>query len=257
MFAKLNRELKEFGLLLKAVPPVTVAIFVISIVIMNLLANKQVGLPEDMNNYIVLDCGIIVSWCAFLAMDVFTKHYGPKAATEISIFALLINFIVGFVFYIGSVIPGFWGESFAATDGAAINDALDKTFGGTWYVVLGSSAAFATSAFANNFINFGIGKLFKKNPDGAMAYYLRAYISTSIAQFIDNLLFAFIVSYNFFDISALACVTCAATGMVAELLCEAAFSPIGYALCKKWKRENAGEKYFEFCKDKLTAEECA
>ena len=33
---------------------------------------------------------------------------------------------------------------------------------------------------------------------------------------------------------------------VAELLCEVLFSGFGYGICKRWKKEEVGKKYFEF-----------
>lgn len=69
-----------------------------------------------------------------------------------------------------------------------INTALDATVAGTWYVLAGSTLAFVASAVINNFANFGIGKLFKSNPDGATAFFLRSYVSTAIGQFADNMI---------------------------------------------------------------------
>ena len=83
-------------------------------------------------------------------------------------------------------------------------------------------------------------------PVGAVAYFLRSYVSTAIGQFADNMIFALVVSHVFFGWSIVQCVTCAVTGMVAELLCEVAFSGIGYAVCKKWKKEQVGKAYFDF-----------
>ncbi|MCH5163287.1 MAG: VUT family protein [Clostridiales bacterium] len=243
MIQKIKRELAELKILLRSVPAVAVVIFSVSVFAMNLLANKSINIPVD---WLALDCGIIVSWFAFLTMDVLTKHYGPKAATEISVLAIMFNLVLCLLFFLGSLIPGSWGESFAFSNGGDINRALDGTFGGTWYVLLGSTVAFLASAVVNNFLNYGIGKLFKKNPDGGAAYFTRAYVSTAVAQFTDNLVFAFIVSYFFFGWSPLQCVTCAATGMVAELLFEVVFSPIGYKICRNWKRDGVGEEYFEF-----------
>ncbi|MCH5153556.1 MAG: VUT family protein, partial [Clostridiales bacterium] len=127
-----------------------------------------------------------------------------------------------------------------------VNGALNNTFGGTWYVVLGSTAAFLASSIVNNFSNFGIGKLFKKNPDSLFAYVLRAYVSTAIGQFLDNFIFALIVSHFFFGWTMLQCVTCAVTGMVAELLCELIFFYPGYMITKRWKQNAVGEEYFHF-----------
>lgn len=260
MKQKIKDELHEFKLLLRSLPTVITALFIISVFSMNLLANKSISLPLD---WLALDCGIVVSWFAFLTMDVLTKHFGPKAATQISILALIINLIFCVVFRLVSLIGGNWGASFDANGNVqqGVNDALNSTFGGTWYVLLGSSVAFVASSFINNFSNWGIGKLFKKNPDGACAYFLRTYVSTAVGQFVDNLIFAFIVSLNFFGWTPLQCVTCALTGMLVELLCEAIFSYFGFAMCKKLRKDGVGKEYFDFvasrklCKTTIATDE--
>lgn len=237
---RMKKELAEFRILLRAVPSVTLALFVISVFSMNLFANKSINTPFD---WLALDCGIIFSWFAFLSMDVITKHFGPKGATEISVFAMLVNLALCFMFYVGSIIPGVWGESFVDGSEGVINSALDGTFGGTWYVLLGSAFAFTVSAFVNNFSNYAVGKAFRKNPDGATAYIARTYISTALGQFCDNMVFALTVSHVFFGWTLLQCVTCAITGMIAELICEVLFSFFGFRLCKRWKEEGVGREY--------------
>lgn len=236
-----KKEWREFCVLLKNVPALVLAFFILSVFSMNLLANKSISLPWD---WLALDCGIVVSWFAFFAMDILTKHFGPKAATQISVLAIAVSLFFCLLLFLGSLIPGAWGESFVEEGGELINGALDKTFGGTWYVVLGSTAAFLASAFVNNFSNFAIGKLFKKNPDGLAAYILRTYVSTAAGQFIDNLTFALLVSHFFFGWTVLQCVTCALTGMLAELLCEGLFFYPGYAIVRRWKKTSLGQEYF-------------
>ncbi len=233
----------QFKLLLSSVPPLVFALFLLSVFAMNLLANKSIDLGLD---WLALDCGITVSWVAFLCMDVLTKRFGPKAATMLSVFAIAINLAVCLVFYLASLIPGTWGAFFDFGEQPVVNSALDSTFGGTWYVLLGSTVAFIVSAAVNNFSNWGIGKLFRKKPDGFAAYACRSYLSTALGQFADNLIFAFLVSYFFFGWSPLQCVTCAATGMVAELLCEAVFSPVGYKICDRWKKRGVGKAYLDY-----------
>ncbi len=240
MKKRLMNEFYEFKLLMRSVPFVVVAPFVLSVFCMNLLANKSIVLPVD---WLALDCGIIVSWFAFLSMDIITKHFGPKAATQISVFAIILNLVFCLLFYAGSAIPGIWSQSYVDGSEEVINTALDATFAGTWYVLAGSTLAFAASAVINNFTNRGIGRLFKKNPDGAAAFFLRSYVSTAIGQFADNMIFALAVSHVFFGWSLLQCVTCSLTGMVAELLCEAAFSYFGFATCRRWKKDKVGEEY--------------
>lgn len=246
MKTRLKKEFTEFRLLMRSVPGVVTALFIMSVFSMNLLANKSITLPVD---WLALDCGIIVSWFAFLTMDMVTKHFGPKAATEMSVLAICVNLIFCLIMFFGSLIPGVWGESYVPGSEETINAALNNTFGGTWYVLAGSTLAFVLSAFVNNFLNFGIGKLFRRNPDGKAAYFMRSYISTAVGQFIDNLVFALVVSQIFFGWTFLQCITCSLTGMVAELLCEVVFSYFGYAACKKWKRENVGKEYFEFIRN--------
>lgn len=240
---RLKKEVREFFTLMRSAPAAVVALFTISVFAMNLLANKSIDVKVE---WLALDCGIIVSWIAFLAMDVLTKRFGPKAATEISLFAIIVNILFCLLFFIGAkLIPGVWGES----DGSGqIDAALDGTFGGTWFIVLGSTVAFIASAVINNFLNFAVGKAFRKNRDGAAAFLISAYVSTAVGQFADNLVFSLLVSRIFFGWSLLQCLTCAATGMVAELLIEAAFSYFGYLICERWKRTGVGKEYFEFKK---------
>lgn len=243
MGRRIKNEFLQFKLLLRSVPAVVTVFFVLSVFSMNLLANKSINLPVS---WLALDCGIIVSWFAFLTMDMVTKHFGPKAATQLSVFAIVVNLVFCLIMFLGSLIPGAWGESFVEHGGEQINGALDNTFGGTWYVLAGSTLAFIVSAIVNNFTNAGIGLAFRKNPDGAVAYFLRSYVSTAIGQFVDNIIFALVVSHVFFGWTILQCVTCALTGMVAELLCEVLFSGIGYSVCRRWKKEEVGKEYFKF-----------
>ncbi|MCH5152694.1 MAG: VUT family protein [Clostridiales bacterium] len=247
---KLKESIFELRLLLKSVPATVTSIFVVAVFAMNLLANKSINTGSW--TWLALDTGIIVSWVAFLCMDMLTKHFGPKAATQISLFAIFVNLVMCLLLFVASKIGGVWGAYFDLGEQAVVNDGLNITFGGTWYVVVGSTVAFVASAIVNNFMNFGIGKLFYRNPDGFAAYACRTYVSTAIAQFLDNLIFALIVSHFFFGWSVVQCLTCAATGMLAELVCEVIFSPLGFLVCKRWQRDNVGQTYLDYCNSKIT-----
>ena len=242
MLKKVKKEFNEFRILLKSVPSIVIVLFVMSVFSMNLLANKSISIPCD---WLALDCGIFVSWFAFFTMDIVTKHFGPKAATELTVLAIIVNLFFCLLLFIGSVVPGMWGAADIEDSKELLNGALNRTFGGTWYVVLGSTAAFLVSAIVNNLSNFGIGKLFKKNPDGLAAYVLRTYVSTAVGQFIDNLTFALLVSHFFFGWTLLQCVTCAVTGMLVELLCEGIFFYPGFAITRRWKKNAVGEEYLK------------
>ena len=228
----------EFRRLLQTVPPLIAALLILSVVGMNLLANKSINTGLD---WLALDCGILFSWLTFLSMDVLTHCYGPRAATSLSVAALGLNLLMAVIFFLASRIPGVWGESFVDGSEAVVNAALDNTFGGTWYVILGSSVAFLSSAVLNNFLHYGIGKLVKGR-EGFGSFALQSYVSTFLAQFADNLIFALLVSKLFFGWTLLQCFTCALTGACMELLFEVVFSPLGYRIAKNIMdgRESAG-----------------
>jgi len=228
----MKKAISEFRDLLRTVPPILVSLMILSVVGMNLLANKSINTGVD---WLALDCGILFSWLTFLTMDVLTHNYGPRAATMLSLVALAINLMMAAVFFLASRISGVWGESFVEGSEAVINTALDHTFGGTWFIILGSSVAFIASAILNNFLNYGIGRILKRDT-GFGVFAVRSYVSTFLAQFADNLIFALLVSKLFFGWTGLQCLTCALTGAVMELLFEVVFSPLGYRVSKRIRR---------------------
>ena len=238
----IKKEIKEFKLLLRSIPATVVTLFVVSVISMNLLANKTL-IQLD---WIALDGGILISWLSFMCMDIITKHFGPKASNRISILAAGINLLTCLIFFVASIIPS-TADDYTAFDGI---------FGGTWFILLGSTIAFLASAVINNSINWTIGKCFRKNPDGKAAYAARTYVSTFIGQFSDNLIFAVIVFMFFapifwdgFHWTFLQCVMCSLTGAVAELIMEVVFSPIGYRITRKWQKESVGKEYLEYVKE--------
>ena len=242
---RLKREQTETTLLLRNIPSTVVSLFVVSVICMNLLANKTL----IQNDVIALDGGILISWLSFMCMDIITKYFGPKASNKVAILASAINLLTCLIFFIASAIPS------NANDYTALNGIL----GGTWFILLGSTVAFLVSAVINNLLNWLIGKAFRNDPDGKLAYAAQTYISTFVGQFADNLIFSVIVFmlfapiyWNGFCWSFLQCTTCALTGAFAELIMEMIFSPIGYSIIKKWKKQNVGKQYLDFTKgDKI------
>ena len=238
MKEKIKKEWLEFGLLLRSIPAAVVTLFVVSVICMNLLANKTLLMLD----FIALDGGILISWLSFMCMDMITKHFGPKASNSISVLAAMINLLTCLIFFVASIIPS----------NAADYTAFDNIFGGTWFILLGSTVAFLISAVINNRLNWLIGKSIKRKPDGKLAFALRSYISTFVGQFLDNFIFSVMVFvlmapifWDGFCWSLLQCATCALTGAIAELIMEVAFSPIGYRITKRWQKMSVGREYLE------------
>lgn len=241
MKERFKKEVKEFQTLLKVIPATSMIFFVVSIVGMNIFANKELlSLP-----WLSLDCGFTMSWVAFLSMDTIVRRFGAKASIELSIFAELINLLFGGVFFLLSLVPENWGEFYSCEE-EIVNQALNNTLGGAWYVVLGSTTAFIVSAVVNAIINQGLAKVVKS--ENYKGYAIRSFVSTFIGQLVDNLLFAYIVSINFFGWTHIQCWMCALTGAVCELSCEAAFGWLGYRTCKRWKEEGVGSVYLDLVK---------
>ena len=229
---------EDYKVLLRSIPASTVTLFIVSVIMMNLLANKElISLP-----WLALDCGFAVSWVSFLCMDMVCKRFGARASIMVSVMALGVNLAVSLVFWLLTLTPGMWG-AYYDTGLLEVNDALNATIGGTWYVVLGSSSAMLTSTVVHSLLTHAIARLEHKNTFGAFA--LRSYVSTGIAQFVDNLVFAIIVSHTFFGWTWLQVLTCSLTGAAAELLCEVFLSPVGYRVVRGWERENVGELYLQ------------
>ena len=231
----MKTRFRDLGDLLAQANPLVFCCMVLSVVGMNLLANKSIDTGVG---WLALDCGILLSGACFLAMDVLTHTCGPRVASAASLTAMVLNLAMAAVFWLASVVPGTWGESFVDVGGDAINAALDGTFGGTWFVLAGSSVAFAASALVNNALNWAIGQ--RVAGEGFGTFALRSYVSTFVAQFVDNITFALLVSRTFFGWTTLQCVTCALTGAVLELLFEVFFSPVGYRISQAILAEGAG-----------------
>ena len=241
---------EDYKVLLRSIPASTVTLFIVSVIMMNLLANKElISLP-----WLALDCGFAVSWVSFLCMDMVCKRFGARASIMVSVMALGVNLAVSLVFWLLTLTPGMWG-AYYDTGLFEVNDALNATIGGTWYVVLGSSCAMLASSVVNSLLNQAIGRLEHKNTFGAFA--LRSYVSTGIAQFVDNLVFAIIVSHTFFGWTWLQVLTCSLTGAAAELLCEVFLSPVGYRVVRGWERENVGELYLQYRAAEVAGAEAA
>ena len=232
-------EVEDYKVLLRNAPTVTMIFFTMSVVAMNLLANKELVNIE----YLALDCGFLLSWISFLCMDMLTKRFGAKAAIKLSIFTVGINLVCAGIFLIVSRIGNNWGEFYTFENDIA-NQALNNTLGGTWYVLLGSMTAFIVSAIVNAILNEGIGKLIKKK--SFFEYAMRSYVSTAAGQFVDNFVFASIVSKLFFGWTWKQVIFCSIAGAAAELLSEVVFSPVGFKACKKWESQGVGQAYIDY-----------
>lgn len=230
----IGTQYREYRTILEKVPSLALTIFVLSVVMMNLLANKELFHTD----WIALDCGFILSWIPFLLMDCFCKVYGGKAALRISILAIVINLLTFGLFKLISLTPGMWGEYYA-TGLTEVNDALNGTIGGSTWIVLGSALAMAVSSAANSVTNMAIAGIMKSG--GFLEFAARSSISTAISQFVDNCVFAFVVSVPLFGWTVRQAFLCSFTAAIFELVMEMVFSRAGYRLAARWTSDPSRE----------------
>lgn len=221
---------QEYRSLLKRVPSLLVTFLVLSVVSMNLFANKEIFRTE----WIALDCGFLLSWIPFLIMDVVCKVYGGKAAARLSFVAIFTNLLFFLVFKLVSLTPGMWG-AYYDTGSIAVNDALNSTIGGSSWIVLGSAFAMVVSSVCNSLVNTLVASLHSKGGYGNFA--LRSFVSTGLSQFVDNLVFALVVSVPLFGWSMTQVLVCSSTAAIFELLLEVLFSVPGFKLSEYLKSQ--------------------
>ena len=233
----IKNEIKKYKALLAEVPALTLTLFVLSTILMNLLANKCIFAYGE---WLAIDGGILVAWLCFMTGDMITQRFGAKAAIRMNVLCAAISVFTSLIFALVAAIPSGNGEDFSA---------IDSILGQNWFIILGSVTAFILGTCINALINAAIGRLFKKNPDGKLAYVTRSYISTFIGQFIDNAVFAGIVFMIFapmywgWGYTWKQMIGCSLIGAVAELISQVIFSPIGYKVVMSWKAHGVGNQY--------------
>jgi len=241
---KIKTRIKEYfdelKCLFRSIPSIMVSLYILSVVCANLMANKEL----ISYHYITLDCGIVFSWMMFLFMDVICKLWGPRASVRVSIFALLVNFAVTVVFFLLSLTPGKWA-AYYLTENIEVNDALNATFAFNWFIVVGSSLDLAISSVLNAVVNSAVAKLFKKNTNHFGEFAARSYISTAVGQFVDNFIFAVIVSKILFGWSWTQICMCSLVASAFELVAEIIFSGFAYSLVRRWQKEGVAKDYIE------------
>ena len=226
---------------LREIPGVITAIFILSVVLMNLFANKSLFNTP----WLVCDAGTAISWIPFLCMDIVCKRFGAKAGVILNTFGMIISLAAGILMMVIIKIPGIWSASYDALDSAtsaAINAALDSTFSSPWYVIIGSAAAMFCGGAVNSAINKRVGTIVD-NKHSYKGFLLRSGISTAIGQFVDNIVFATFVSLIFFGWTVKQVFICSIFMMLVELVFEMIFTPVGYLIIRMWERENVGDAY--------------
>lgn len=239
----LAEGLKKYKLVMRSVPALSVTIFTLAALLMNLLGNKELF----NSTYVCVNTGLVFSWVSFLCMDVICKRFGAAASVCVNVTSMVIVGLTCVAFKLLMMIPGRWSAMFAFPDVAtqtAVNSACDATFGGTWYIVFWSAAAMLISGIVNSVLNVQIGKKVDKNGTYG-GFTIRSAVSTVIGQWVDNMIFTVAVNHVLFGWDWKQTIIGASIGMIFEFIIEMVFSPIGYRIAKGWERDKVGEEYLK------------
>lgn len=220
----------------KKVPSWLIALSAVTTILMNILANKT--LFSDVTLFSI-DCGIIVSWVMFLVMDIATQKYGGKASFAVTIFDVLVALGMSGLMCIVAVVPETGVSGWFQTEEASI--ALNNLIGNNYLVIITSLFAFICASAVDIVSNIAFGKwlnktkLFngennKRTVKGFFVYFFRAYGSTFLSQFVDNLVFMIIAYPLLFNMpcSVGSIIMGAFLTSIFELVAELIFAPIGY-----------------------------
>jgi len=236
---------KDWLKTLRSIPALALALITVATVLMNILANKSIiELPRFGNGdyWLVQDAGILLSWIGFLVGDLMVKNFGSKNAIRVNLTCLGLSLSISGLLALISVIPGTWAASYEYA--GEINNALNATMGNVWYVIIGSAIASAVGLIVNALLQgLLLKKIQNKHGDRYWGFFVASAGSTMLGQFIDNIVFATIVSLNFFGWTWFSVLSCSLLGMFIELIVELIFSPITYKISKNWDKNHIGIKY--------------
>lgn len=224
--------IEDFG----KVPSWLIGLSVVTTMVMNIVANKT--LFSDSNLFSV-DCGIIVSWIMFLVMDIVTQKYGGKASFSVTVFDIFVTLGISGLMLIVAMIPETAVSGWFQAEETTV--ALNNLIGNNYLIVLTGLFAFLCASIVDIISNITLGywlnnsllfkgEVNKRTIKGAVVYIIRAYGSTFVSQFVDNLVFMIIAYPLLFNMSCSvsSILVGAFLGSIAELLMELIFAPIGY-----------------------------
>ena len=236
-------NMKDWVKMLRSIPAVALALIAVGTVLMNILANKSIiELP-----WLIQDAGVLLSWVGFLVGDLLVKNFGSKNAIRVSLTCLVLSLFISGLLAIVAVIPGTWSSEFGLPNDTAetVGNAINSVMGNVWYVILGSALASAIGLIINGLSQgFILNKIEKKHGDRYWGYLTASATSTILGQFIDNFIFAAVVSVNFFGWTWTQVFVCSIAGALFELIIEMLFTPLTYKISKNWEKNKIGIKFW-------------
>lgn len=207
--------------------PVFVALMAVTLILSNIGASKGVEiplpLPWDPGFTLVTDGAFFLFPFAYIVGDVISEVYGFRASRR----AIVTSFALS-VFAAGCY------QLFIALPGAVWYDgqqALERTLGPVWLIVLASLLGFLVGQLANAFVMTRM-----KRRSGERLLFGRMAVSTGVGEFLDTLIFCSIAAGVIGVQTPGQFVNYLVVGVFWKVCVELVFSPVTIAVMGRVKR---------------------
>lgn len=210
MDSRLNAKEKHHALALYIV---LAGLFIASLVVCNLIANKFISLDLGFYTF-VLSAGVLPYPITFLITDFLSEFYGRKRTNYVILSGFIALIFVLFVIWLGS--------QFNSIENSPISDSsYDLLFGNSQRVIIASMAAYLFAQL----IDVRIFHFWKKVTSGRHLW-LRNNFSTIISQLVDTTL---VVGIIFIDTESFGTIgKMILDGWLFKILCAVFDTPIMY-----------------------------
>jgi len=192
------------------------AAYCVGLVLMNILASKQMDI-----SVFTINLGLFISPIVFIILDVQSEVFGYKPAKNLIVTGLCVNVAFALVYFLAIKAP------------PSVNyrnqEAFTAVLGSTARISIASNIAYIIGSLINSKVMVGLKDRFDKY------LFFRAISSTVAGQLVDNAVFMTLAFA--FILPPMAIVTMVIGGTVIETVYEIVFYPVTRAVIKRMKAE--------------------
>ena len=199
---------------MKEVQKYLYAAYCVGLVLMNILASKQMDIL-----LFTINLGLFISPIVFIILDVQSEVYGYKSAKNLIFTGFIVNVAVAVIYFIAIKIP--------PSVNYANQDAFRAVCGSTVRITVASVTAYYIGSLINSKVMVGLKKWFDK------FLFLRAIGSTIAGQIVDNMIFMTLAFAGVLPAAAI--ITMVIGGTIIETGYEVVCYPITRTVIKRLK----------------------
>jgi uncharacterized integral membrane protein (TIGR00697 family) len=190
------------------------AAYCVGLVLMNILASKQ------MDIYIfTINLGLFISPIVFIILDVQSEVFGYKSAKALITAGLVVNIAVAVIYFLAIKIP--------PSVNFVNQDAFRAVLGSTVRITVASVTAYYIGSLINSKVMVAMKRKYEKH------LFVRAITSTIAGQAVDNAVFMTLAFAGVLPAAAI--ITMVIGGTFIETMYEVVFYPVTRAFIKRLK----------------------